>query len=228
MALAGAPAGRSSGIVVGVGAHLPARRFVRTGGRYLGAVDEQPAGASGDDADPARTGPEEPEGGPPSTIENESPASEIIDLPWDDDLPVALGEETDLSSEGQADGDTEASPAADADGVSHEGADPDGGGDEFDYPAEDEVDDGQGGRRARPRRVDTWRTRTATGAIASAIAMGLQQVFEPEQRRPAAVAEAPSDPYDEDDPITVDYVPDDAGATTVHVKPWLLQKDDHT
>jgi len=89
------------------------------------------------------------------------------------------------------------------------------------------TDDDIGGRRnALPRRVESWRTRSATGAIATALAMGLQQVFEPEKRRPAAVAEAPSDPYSEDDPVTVDYVPDDAEATSVHVKPWLLQKDD--
>ena len=90
-------------------------------------------------------------------------------------------------------------------------------------------DDRLAGRRnALPRRVESWRSRSASGAIATAVAMGLQQVFEPEKRRPAAVAEAPSDPYSDDDPITVDYVPDDAEATTVHVKPWLLQKGDPT
>ncbi len=89
--------------------------------------------------------------------------------------------------------------------------------------SEDQV----GGRRnALPRRVESWRTRSASGAIATALAMGLQQVFEPEKRRPAAVAEAPSDPYSNDDPVTVDYAPDDAEGTTVHVKPWLLQKGD--
>lgn len=89
----------------------------------------------------------------------------------------------------------------------------------------DEDDTGSGSRNALPRRVESWRRRSATGAIATAMAMGLQQVFEPERRKPAAMAEAPSDPYSDDDPITVDYVPDDAMATTVHVKPWLLDKD---
>lgn len=85
-----------------------------------------------------------------------------------------------------------------------------------------------GRRNALPRRVESWRTRSATGAIATALAMGLQQVFEPEKRRPAIVAEAPSDPYSENDPVTVEYVPDDAEATVVHVKPWLLAGDDPT
>ena len=88
-------------------------------------------------------------------------------------------------------------------------------------------DDQVGGRRnALPRRMESWRSRSATGAIATAMAMGLQQVFEPERRRPAAVAEAPGDLYDENDPVTVDYLPDDAEGTRVHVKPWLLQKED--
>ena len=88
-------------------------------------------------------------------------------------------------------------------------------------------DDQLAGRRnALPRRVESWRTRSATGAIATALAMGLQQVFEPEKRRPAIMAEAPSDPYSENDPVTVEYVPDDAEATIVHVRPWLLDGED--
>lgn len=90
----------------------------------------------------------------------------------------------------------------------------------------DDDDQIAGRRNALPRRVESWRSRSATGAIATALAMGLQQVFEPEKRRPAAVAEAPSNPYSDDDPIIVDYVPDDAESTTVHVKPWLLEKGD--
>jgi hypothetical protein len=115
-------------------------------------------------------------------------------------------------------------------------------GDELDVPDElgatndldelhDERDEGgdteHGGPRRRnglPRRVESWRQRSASGAIATAIAMGLQQVFEPEQRRPAIVQEAPGDPYGEDDPVSVDYVPDDAEGTKVTIKPWLMKK----
>jgi hypothetical protein len=124
-----------------------------------------------------------------------------------------------------------ASPAA-ADGED----DPTGSADEIDGDPADDDDDADlgelsdeqvGGRRnALPRRMESWRSRSATGAVATAMALGLQQVFEPERRRPAAVAEAPSDPYDENDPVTVDYLPDDAEGTRVHVKPWLLQKED--
>ena len=161
----------------------------------------------------------------------------IDSLPWDDDLPLALGDETDAAA---------SSPVVHADSAEAR-ADPDGADDLLDADTDTDADtdsdvfvdpyddlddlsqDPVGGRRnALPRRVETWRSRSATGAIATAIAMGLQQVFEPEKRRPAIVAEAPSDPYDDDDPVTVDYVPDDAEGTKVHVKPWLLQKGDPT
>ena len=135
---------------------------------------------------------------------------------WDDDLPVALGEEAVTDVEAVA---GDASPDLDDFDDRHDRDEDDG----FGYPSAE--DDPIGGRRnALPRRVESWRSRSATGAIATALAMGLQQVFEPEKRRPAAVAEAPSDPYSDVDPVTVDYVPDDAESTTVHVKPWLLQK----
>jgi hypothetical protein len=165
---------------------------------------------------------------------------EIVDLPWDEGLPVAPGDDGET-----ADPVDEAVPGGDEgddagivqDEREEQDAVDEGGDDHDDLEVIDDGedlgelydDDPLGGRRnALPRRVDSWRSRSASGAIATAIAMGLQQVFEPERRRPAAVAEAPSDPYDDDDPITVDYVPDDAEGTTVHVKPWLLQKGDPT
>lgn len=162
---------------------------------------------------------------------------EIIGLPWDDELPVALGEDVAAVDDPPGeltDGTRLAAGSADDPVVEGEpsatsGHDDHADGDHDDHDVGDDMGelsaDHVGGRRnALPRRVESWRSRSATGAIATAIAMGLQQVFEPERRRPAAVAEAPSDPYDDDDPITVNYVPDDAEATTVHVKPWLLQK----
>ena len=174
-------------------------------------MDDEPTGAAGErapgppvegraEAPAAVTG--DGDGSSAAAGEGErGPAADIAALPWDDDLPVALGE----------------------DDAVEVGAHGSGGDDEFDEGAYDDI----GGRRnALPRRVESWRSRSATGAIATAVALGLQQVFEPEKRRPAAVAEAPSDPYSDDDPVTVDYLPDDAEGTTVHVKPWLLQKGD--
>ena len=177
--------------------------------------------------DESSGGAEEDAGKPADAADGEaSPADEIVDLPWDDDLPVALGEETPTGVQGEPVGSPDDLAASE---MGADAALDDGDGDDAEDGAEDlgelSEHDRVGGRRnSLPRRVESWRSRSATGAIATAIAMGLQQVFEPERRRPAAVAEAPSDPYSDDDPITVDYVPDDAEATTVHVKPWLLEK----
>ncbi len=192
-------------------------------------MHDEPTGATDEDADghlmpateatPVHGGRDDeavPEGG--DDLQDEvadeagaSPADEIVDLPWDDDLPVALGEEVEVVSDADAAAPDEGD-ARDPDGVDGDDAFLD------QYRASQ--------RNALPRQVEAWRRRSASGAIATAIAMGLQQVFEPEKRKPAAVAEAPSDPYDDDAPVTVDYVPDDAESTTVHVKPWLLQKGD--
>jgi hypothetical protein len=91
---------------------------------------------------------------------------------------------------------------------------------------DDGVDDEAPRHNALPRRVESWRTRTATGAVMSAMAMGLHQVFAKEQEKPAIVQEAPSDPYDDDDPVIVEYAADDAEGTTVILRPWLLKKDE--
>ena len=177
------------------------------------------AAADGVDAEAGGAGAEE------YGTEAEAEAA-IVDLPWDEDLPVALGDDDGIDDTDPA-GAAEEGPGRAADGAPDDadGPDPDLDGDEL-LAAYDEAATAR--RNALPRRVESWRTRSASGAIATAIAMGLQQVFEPERRRPAAVAEAPGDPYHDDDPVTVDYVPDDAESTRVHVKPWLLQKGDPT
>jgi len=217
----------------------------------VGSVDEGAGGTAGNDVDAEggdRLTPSTEPLGAPAFEADHPPASSdppgtvdaggdalatdgIVDLPSDADLPVALGEEPGQPpAAGLDDG---GRPGGADDGPSPEGSD-DGELDEPDQLDDDggdlgELDDDDrvaGRRNALPRRVESWRSRSATGAIATALAMGLQQVFEPEKRRPAAVAEAPSNPYADDDPITVDYVPDDAPSTTVHVKPWLLEKGD--
>ncbi len=200
-------------------------------------MDDEPTGAAGEDApgagaDRQATTPPASgavgDGASRSRLDDaRAPTADPPVLAWDDDLPLALGEETEVVDSRHVDqpAAAAATAAADEDEVetpADDGLDLDEGDDLGDLS-----DDHVGGRRnALPPRVESWRTRSATGAIATALAMGLQQVFEPEKRRPAAVAEAPSDPYSDDDPVTVDYLPDDAEGTTVHVKPWLLQKGD--
>jgi len=222
------------------------------GGRYRGTVDDEPlpAAEAGTPDAPAQGGAEAAPG-PEGSAGGDAPSTSGGALAAD--AEAGSGEAVDEAADTDEGGNAREVSGASAGLVDHEdpggsagefpeAADPggedgaEGGADEIDGDAagDDEdadlgelSDDQVGGRRnALPRRMESWRSRSATGAIATAMAMGLQQVFEPERRRPAAVAEAPSDPYNENDPVTVDYVPDDAEGTRVHVKPWLLQKED--
>jgi hypothetical protein len=71
---------------------------------------------------------------------------------------------------------------------------------------EHDVDDA---RPAPPRRFETWRRRSAVGAVATGIARGLQDVFYPKQDQPVIMAEAPGDPPDADRHVRVVLDPDD-------------------
>jgi hypothetical protein len=65
--------------------------------------------------------------------------------------------------------------AHDVEDVGEPGGLDDEGSDGFD---DEEVDeDGTPRRNALPRRIESWRARSMTGAVMSAMAMGLQQVF---------------------------------------------------
>ncbi len=65
----------------------------------------------------------------------------------------------------------------------------------------DASDDPQEGEpeRAELRPVDRWRRTTATGAVTAALALGFQQVFEPEKKDTIGIEqEAPTRPVDPD------------------------------
>jgi hypothetical protein len=59
------------------------------------------------------------------------------------------------------------------------------------------------------RRFDAWRRRSAIGAMASGVALGLQDIFYPTKNEPVITAEAPGDPPDADERIRVILDPDD-------------------
>ena len=121
-----------------------------------------------------------------------------------------------------------APPAADRDvgqDVWNEGDDArDGGGqDEGGEDEEEDEDD-----RGRPvMAIERWRRRTAGGALATALALGLASVFQPPQDpRPPIVQETPGEPYDDRDPVIVDFEPDAPEGTTVLLRPWNF-RDGH-
>jgi hypothetical protein len=60
-----------------------------------------------------------------------------------------------------------------------------------------------------PRRFDAWRRRSAMGAIATGVALGLKEIFQPTNIEPVITAPVPGDPPDADQRLRVILDPDD-------------------
>ncbi|MGH9094119.1 MAG: hypothetical protein ACRDXE_03065 [Acidimicrobiales bacterium] len=76
---------------------------------------------------------------------------------------------------------------------------------------------------ALPPKVESWRRRSATGAILSGFAFGVREVFEPERKDPSIVMETSGEPP-QDLPVeaTLDALP--ARHSVVRIRPWLLDR----
>jgi hypothetical protein len=59
------------------------------------------------------------------------------------------------------------------------------------------------------RRFESWRRRSAIGAITTGVALGLKEIFQPGNIEPVITAEAPGDPPDAADRLRVILDPDD-------------------
>ncbi len=90
----------------------------------------------------------------------------------------------------------------------------------FDQPASFDDD----GHTALPPRIDSWRKRSATGAILTGFALGLQQVFEPERKEPAIVQETSGEPP-RDLPVEAELEGVVGRRSVVRIRPWLLDED---
>ena len=133
---------------------------------------------------------------------------------------------------------TGAGPADEADEDGGDGAGEDGADGSFpdddplgDLAAEDEfyyghLDDEEP-HTALPSKVEAWRKRSATGAILTGFALGLQQVFEPKRDEPAVIMETSGDPP-RDLPVEADFEYGRPRQTVVNVRPWLLPGADRT
>jgi hypothetical protein len=77
------------------------------------------------------------------------------------------------------------------------------------------------GRTALPPKMDAWRRRSATGAILTGFALGLQQVFDKEKEEPAIVMQTSGDPP-RDLPVEADVERARPRQSVVNIRPWLL------
>jgi hypothetical protein len=80
-------------------------------------------------------------------------------------------------------------------------------------------------RTALPPKVESWRRRSATGAILTGFAFGLKEVFEPEPEKPAIVQEVSGQPV-EDLPVEAQVDERRPDESVVTIRPWLLTSDD--
>jgi hypothetical protein len=76
-------------------------------------------------------------------------------------------------------------------------------------------------RTGLPDSVERWRQRSATGAVLTAFAFGLQSVFEPERKEPAIIMQTSGDPP-RDLPVEAQLEQLGPRQSTVSVRPWLL------
>ena len=76
--------------------------------------------------------------------------------------------------------------------------------------------------RRTSRRVAGVRKASGMGALLTGIAMGLQEVFYPEEDEIAMVVDADGEP-DLDHPVILDFDPTSPPATSADARPWLLE-----
>lgn len=113
-------------------------------------------------------------------------------------------------------------------GASREGGDTIGAGDTV-GDVDDVADNGaraEGGsdpgrHNALPPWLDSWRQRSAIGAVLSGIAFGIRQALEPEREEPAIVAPAPGGPPGPQ-PLELHLDRDRPEEAWAVVRPWLV------
>ena len=93
-------------------------------------------------------------------------------------------------------------------------------------PLYDELTERRIDRSTLERRTvrSTPRSRRALGggALMAAVALGLQEVFDPRDEEEIVLEVDASGAPDADRPVVVEYDPYSAARTRAHVRPWLL------
>jgi hypothetical protein len=85
-------------------------------------------------------------------------------------------------------------------------------------PAPDEV---SGMHNALPTKIESWRRRSALGAILTGFALGLKEALEPKRDEPSIVTQVSGDPV-KDLPVQAELDDMRPGDSIVTIRPWLL------
>ena len=78
-----------------------------------------------------------------------------------------------------------------------------------------------GTNTALPPKLEAWRKRSATGAILTGFALGLQEALEKPKEEPSIVMETSGDPP-KDLPVEADFEYGRPKHSVVQIRPWLL------
>ena len=78
-----------------------------------------------------------------------------------------------------------------------------------------------GTHTALPPKLEAWRKRSATGAILTGFALGLQEALEKPKEEPSIVMETSGDPP-KDLPVEADFEYGRPKHSVVQIRPWLL------
>lgn len=90
-----------------------------------------------------------------------------------------------------------------------------------DQPADIETPDPAGTHTALPPKLEKWRKRSATGAILTGFALGLQEALEHREQEPSIVVQTSGDPP-RDLPVEADLESGRPRQSVVSIRPWLL------
>jgi hypothetical protein len=89
----------------------------------------------------------------------------------------------------------------------------------------EDYDDWEEGHTGPPPKFEAWRRRSATGAILTGFALGLQEALEAKREEPSIVIQTSGEPP-EDLPVESDFEFRRPRRSVVHIRPWLLKDPD--
>jgi hypothetical protein len=75
---------------------------------------------------------------------------------------------------------------------------------------------------ALPPKVEAWRKRSATGAVLTGLALGLQEALQKEREEPAIVMQTSGAPPT-DLPVEADFEYRRPRHSVVNIRPWLVE-----
>ena len=81
-------------------------------------------------------------------------------------------------------------------------------------------------RTGLPPKVESWRRRTAAGAILTGFAFGLREALEPERNDPPIIVQVSGKPVD-DLPVEAELDDIRPSESVVVIRPWLLDEETH-